>query len=50
MGVVLQLPAPRVQDTGEPRQVGAEEPLVCGEAFEGHGRRLKQGVGREALV
>ena len=30
----LELPAPGVQDTGEPREVGADEPLVSGEACE----------------
>ena len=37
VGVVLELPAPGVQDTGEPREVGPDEALVCGQPFEGHG-------------
>jgi len=35
MGVVRELPAPGMQDAGETRKVSADEPLVCGEAFEG---------------
>jgi hypothetical protein len=33
--VVLQLPAPRMQDTSETREVCPDEPLVFGEPFEG---------------
>ena len=35
MGVVLQLPAPGVQDPGEPREVCPDEALVVGQPFEG---------------
>jgi hypothetical protein len=35
VGVVLELLAPGMQDTGETRQVRADETLVLGEAFEG---------------
>jgi len=47
--VVLQLPAPGVQDTGEPREVRPDDTLVGGQPLEGHGRRLKHSVVREAL-
>ena len=50
MGVVLELPAPGVQDTGEPWEVGPDEALVGGQPLEGRGRRLKQGLVREALM
>jgi hypothetical protein len=48
--VVLELPAPRMQDPGEPREVCPDEALVLGQPLEGRGRRLKQGVVREALM
>ena len=35
VGVVLELPAPGMQDPGEPREVGPDEALVFGEPFEG---------------
>jgi len=47
--VVLQLPAPGVQDPGEPRAVCPEKTLVCGEPCEGCSRGVEQGVIREAL-
>ena len=50
VGVVLELPAPGMQDPGEPREVGPDEALVCGEPFEGRGRRVKHGLVREALM
>ena len=50
VGVVLELPAPGVQDAGEPREVGPDEALVFGEPFEGRGRRVEQGLVREALM
>jgi hypothetical protein len=50
MGVVLELPAPGVQDPGEPRKVCPNEALVCGQPLEGRCRRLKQGVVREAWM
>src|SRR6266699_590913 len=48
--VVLQLPAPGMQDTGEAREVCPDQALVFGQPLEGHGRRLKHGVVREALM
>jgi hypothetical protein len=48
--VVLELPAPRLQDTGETRQVRPNEALVVGQPLEGRCRGLQQGVGREALM
>ena len=49
VGVVLELPAPGGQNTGEPWEIGPDEARVCGELFEGHGRRLEHGLVREAL-
>ena len=48
--VVLQLPAPGVQDPGEPREVCPDEPLIGGEPFEGERRGVEHGVVREALM
>ena len=48
--VVLELPAPRMQDTGETRKVRPDETLVFGEPFEGCRRGGEQGVVREALM
>jgi hypothetical protein len=39
-----------MQDTGEPREVCPDKALVLGQPLEGHGRRLKHGVVREALM
>ena len=50
MGVILELSAPGVQNPGEPRKVCSDEALVGGQPLEGRGRRLKQGVVREALM
>ena len=47
--VVLELPAPGMQDPGEPREVGPDEALICGQPCEGRCRRLKHGLVREAL-
>ncbi len=49
MGVVLELPAPGVQNAGEPWEVGPDEALVGGEALEGRCRGLKHGLVCEAL-
>jgi hypothetical protein len=46
---ILERPAPGRQDAGQTREVGADEPLVCGEAFTGCRRGLAQGVGGKAL-
>ena len=50
MRVVLELPAPGMQDPGEPREVGPDEALVCGQPFEGRSRGVKHGLVREALM
>jgi hypothetical protein len=48
--VVLELPAPRMQDTGETREVRPDETLVFGEPFEGFRRGVEHGVVPEALM
>jgi hypothetical protein len=48
--VVREWPAPRMADTGAPRQVGPEATRVGGQPLAGGGRRLQQGVVREALM
>jgi hypothetical protein len=50
MRVVLEVPAPGMQDTGKPRESRTDETLVFGEPFEGLRRGCKQGVVREALM
>jgi hypothetical protein len=50
VGMVLEWPAPGVEDAGAPREGGAEEALILGQPLAGHGRRLQQGVRREALM
>jgi hypothetical protein len=50
VGVVLELPAPGVQNTDEPREVCPNEALVCGEPFEGERRGAEHGVVRKALM
>ena len=50
VGVVLELSSPSVQDTGETREVGANETLVLGEALEGERRGVEHSVVREALM
>ena len=50
VGVVLELSAPGMQDTGETRQVRPNEALVLSQPLEGRCRGLKQGVVREALM
>jgi hypothetical protein len=47
--VGLELPAPGVQNTGAPREVGPDAPLVGGEPCEGERRGVEHGVVREAL-
>ncbi len=44
------MPAPGMQDAGDPRQVGPDAALVVGQPLEGRCRRLQQGVVREALL
>jgi hypothetical protein len=48
--VVLQVPAPRMQDTSETREVCPDEPLVFGEPFEGERWGVEHGVGGDALM
>ena len=50
VGVVLQLPAPGVQDPGEPWEVSPDEALLFGQPLESRGRRLKHSLVREALL
>jgi hypothetical protein len=50
VGVVLELSAPGMQDTGETREVGADETLVLGEALEGERRGVEHSLVREALM
>jgi hypothetical protein len=50
VGVVLELPAPGVQDTSEPREIGPDAARGCGQPFEGRGRRLQHGLVGEALM
>ena len=50
LGVILQLSAPGMQDTSEPREVCPDEALILGQPLKGRGRRLNQGVVREALM
>ena len=37
-GMILELPAPGMQDTGKAGELRTDEPLVFGEAFAGSGR------------
>jgi hypothetical protein len=39
-----------MQDTGETREVGADETLVLGEALEGERRGVEHSLVREALM
>jgi hypothetical protein len=50
VGVGLQLPAPGMQDPGEPGEVCPDKARVCGQPLAGHGGRLEHGLGREALL
>ena len=45
-----ELPAPGREETGTTRESGADATLVCGEACEGGGRSLAQGVVGNALM
>ena len=44
VGMILELPAPSMQNAGKARQVGADEAFILGQAFEGLGGCLKQGL------
>lgn len=50
MGMVLQLPPPGVQDTGEARQIGADIPRISGQFFNSSGSRIEQGFVGKALI
>jgi hypothetical protein len=50
MRMILQLPAPGMEDAGTARQVSAEKELVCGEAFDGLRGRCEQGRIGELLM
>ena len=50
VGVILELSAPGVQDTGATREVGADTARIRGEAFAGRRRRLEQGLIGHALM
>ena len=50
VGVVLELSAPGIQDTGKTRESGPDEPLVFGEPFECLRRGGEQGVVCEAWM
>ena len=50
VGVVLELSSPGMQDTGKPRELCPNEPLVFGEAFEGERRGVEQGLVGDALM
>ena len=48
--MVLELPAPSMQDTGETREICPEETFVCGESFAGFSRGCEHGLIRETLM
>ena len=50
MGVVLELPAPGMQDPGKLRKRCPDETLIFGEPFACLGRGVEQSVVREALL
>src|SRR5512134_1290302 len=50
VGVVLELPAPGVEDPGDPREIGADAPRVVGQPFAGRGRGVTQGLVGGALM
>ena len=50
VGVVLEVPAPRLQPPGAPREVCPDEACVGGEPFQGDRRGGGHGVVREALL
>ena len=50
VGVVLELPAPGMEDAGKPWEIGPDETLVLGQPFEGHGRRVKHRLVCGALM
>ena len=50
VGVGLELSPPGMQAPGASRAIGPEEALVLRPPFEGRGRRLQQGLVREALM
>lgn len=50
MRVVLELPAPGMQDTGESREIGPDEAFIFGPPLEGRCRCLNQGLVSNALL
>ena len=42
VGMIRELPAPRMEDTGKAGQVGADEARILSQFFAGLGRCLKQ--------
>jgi hypothetical protein len=43
--MILELPAPGMQDTRKTGEISADEAGIAGEAFEGFRRRLEHGLG-----
>lgn len=50
MRMVLQLPPPCVQDTGETRQIGADITRISGQFFDGSGSCIEQRLVGQALI
>ena len=50
MGRILELPPPRMQDPGAPREVSADAALVVGQPLESRGRRPNHRLVRGALM
>ena len=50
VGVVRELPAPGMEDARATRAGGADATFVCGQPLASRGRRLPQGLVREALL
>lgn len=50
MGMVLELSAPGVKDTGKTREFRPDETFVFGKPFEGFRRGVEQGLVSEALM
>jgi hypothetical protein len=50
MRVVLALPAPGMQDTGAPREIGPDATRVCGEPCAGVSRGVEHGLLCETLM
>lgn len=48
--MILELPAPGMQDTGETRQISTDETRILRKAFAGSSRRFEHGLVGDALV